>query len=830
MKIKRLLGTALCFFLSFNFFGQLSIDTLPFTTDGPVSDVYKRGDRYFIGGYFTRAGTRNDYLTKLDSSKKFYHFYYPYSNYPVMRACSDNSGGYFVHGGFSVLGDSSRTELAHFNSTNGVTNFKPAVFGYFSGSTTSINKMLCYGNYLIVCGTFPGGINIYNTTTSQMLPSPVIANNNVFDMEIKNNKLYMVGSFDSVNYVKRKHFACIDLPSFTVSSYMPVYLNTQYWQTYSNIEILDTTLVMSGNFQYNDNFNQPIAFNLIEFSLGNGSYKSRFYGYNNTPNYSWYSTMRAFGDTIFLSRDSIIDIYRLTTSTVTTIGAINTHTWNGFTDAARDNAGFYITGDFKKANNTLVNGVFRIPNASITPTIIPYVNQFSTARYSFILRGNDHLLLGGNFQEHGLENCTYFVCYDNKKKQIVYKPNITNLILNPPPYYVKKIKEYKNKVYVTGYFHDVNSQFKPGIFVIDVNTYSVQSTPSFVLGPCTFSDHNIYDIQFVGNWMYIYGYISDVNGVNKNDYAKINLTTNAVSPNSYICSGSTHLNFKPFNPMAVWNNNVYVFPTFNYYGSGSPCYQAIWGLDSITMSNCTDICARDTSLRTYIEDVHLRGNKLYCIDRENAPFPEPMRAYSYDFSTNTYSSVYFDAACQWTNYSRHSTFYKNYWVVMTNPGTLNGSPNSINLQYVDTLSSTLVSPTSFNPSNYVSALYSNDTVLVCSSYPNAGYLFKTSLTSYDYSKIYIMNVPGGITTNNNAVTGPVSKSGFDLYPNPAQGEIIIKGKSVILLEVYNNVGQLIVRKTSDVGRIDVSRFESGVYIVKTTDKTGSCSTAKFIKQ
>ncbi len=715
------------FFISGFIFSQTTgVDTLPFTTNGPVYAMHKKGNRYFIGGSFTQAGTRNEFMSKLALNERYYQTFNPLSDGPVYNACSDNSGGYFVLGGFTFVGDSTRIELAQFGANNKTTAFAAKSYT-FGTNITYATKMVAWNNYLFVCGQINNGIISFNTLTGQALPNLIYTygGQSVMDMELKNNKLYLCGYFDSINSTFRKGFAVIDLPTMTVDPYMPADLNTQTSFQYENIEIADdSTLILAGNFSYTDPFFNYYNYNLIEFSLNNGDVKPRLMNYNE-PNFMYYHKMKLIGnDTLLLARDSLIEIFALGTSTVSVLTTLNTHTITGFFAAEKANNCIYIGGEFKKINNLPVNGLFKIPLGTITPTTIPYIQGFSKAYYYSIIKGNNHLFLGGDYIEHGLQTSTGFVCYDDNIKEIVYNPSVTDYLLNGPPY-IRKIKEYKGKLYVIGKFRDINLQFKPGFFNIDVNSFAMQSSPSFNTGPCNFDNKNIYDVQFFGNWMNLYGYFPDINGVTKYNYAKVNLVTNSVTPSNFLC-GNNYNDIELFNPLVIWKNDFYIFPNFNYVTLGTPtCGPLIKKVDTASF-NCIDICGIDTTKYSYIEEARLRGNKIYCIETEINPVNN--KAYTYDLMTNTYSPVYFNAVFQWRHTSNHSVFYKNYWVIGCLPSTVNSLPSNKTLLFMDTLTNALTSFT-FNPANFTTGLFSNDTTLMSASFPGLMQVFKTASPS-----------------------------------------------------------------------------------------------------
>lgn len=96
-----------------------------------------------------------------------------------------------------------------------------------------------------------------------------------------------------------------------------------------------------------------------------------------------------------------------------------------------------------------------------------------------------------------------------------------------------------------------------------------------------------------------------------------------------------------------------------------------------------------------------------------------------------------------------------------------------------------------------------------------------------------------ITTNTYTTTvAALSTQDFDfgtyftLYPNPAKNVLNIQSKQgleVNSIEIYNQLGQVVMAVTNSVNAIDVSNLASGTYFVKVNTEKGSAN-AKFVKE
>jgi hypothetical protein len=96
-----------------------------------------------------------------------------------------------------------------------------------------------------------------------------------------------------------------------------------------------------------------------------------------------------------------------------------------------------------------------------------------------------------------------------------------------------------------------------------------------------------------------------------------------------------------------------------------------------------------------------------------------------------------------------------------------------------------------------------------------------------------------ITTNTYTTTvAALSTQDFDfgtyftLYPNPAKDVLNIQAKQDVTInsvEIYNQLGQIVMATTNAINSVDVSNLASGTYFVKVNTEKGSAN-AKFVKE
>jgi hypothetical protein len=74
-------------------------------------------------------------------------------------------------------------------------------------------------------------------------------------------------------------------------------------------------------------------------------------------------------------------------------------------------------------------------------------------------------------------------------------------------------------------------------------------------------------------------------------------------------------------------------------------------------------------------------------------------------------------------------------------------------------------------------------------------------------------------------------SGIEVFPNPTNRILNIRGENMRRIDIYNADGQLVYTKQndgSDLMQVDVSRFAAGQYFVKVLLGDGRTATRKVI--
>lgn len=72
---------------------------------------------------------------------------------------------------------------------------------------------------------------------------------------------------------------------------------------------------------------------------------------------------------------------------------------------------------------------------------------------------------------------------------------------------------------------------------------------------------------------------------------------------------------------------------------------------------------------------------------------------------------------------------------------------------------------------------------------------------------------------------------YEIYPNPTNGNIMVSGTNINMVEVYNLCGQKVVSVNGAQNvNVDMSALESGVYMVKVIENNGNSTVNKVVKR
>ncbi len=535
--------------------GKVSSMLKGFGLNNAVSALALAGDTLFIGGNFTGTGAFSNICSVSGQIKKM-----PIITGEVNCAVSDGSGGWFIGGKFTKVGEVNQTGLAHIDANGNLINWNPGL-----GSSSQVKSLLLSGNTLYV-----GGVNLYffgvdrtalasiNVITGalnswypvvQTPSNPGPSNSNVYvNAMIKSgNTLYIGGSFSHVGSSARNNLAAIDLTSGSANGWQP------------SCGVINT-MVLIGNALYvgGDFSNLSGREYLAAFNTSTGSLTS----WNPTAS-ARVRSMIYYNGLIYAGGDFTV----LGGQPRNYIGALDVSSGNATSwNPNLNNVVYTLTfqgadilagGDFTQAGLLGRPNICKIDTQSAVSSVW---NIYANKTIKTIAISGTNLFAAGSnalLSNNTKSNITAIQLSSNTE----IMPTLT---VNGS---IRSMYTLKNELYIGGDFTNVNGLSRD--FLASVSTIT-GNTSSW--NPVLNSFVQV--IKGANNKLYVAGDFSSINSQARSKIASFDLTTGALSSWSPSVAGS-------INAVLPWGNTVYIGGSFTSVNGNNSC-KGIAALDSST--------------------------------------------------------------------------------------------------------------------------------------------------------------------------------------------------------------------------------------------------------
>lgn len=206
-----------------NSFAVLSANTGKIVKDFPmpnstVSTIKMEGNGLYAAGDFTSWGQNAQGLAKVNNTTAKGDAEYPQTDGSVEAILPDGSGGYFIGGSFSTVGNQSRQNLAHILS-NGTVD--PAFSVTVNGGVRCLatdGTNLYFGGYFTQVGSTNrnrgASVLISNGSLTTFNPN---LDNTVFSMAVNGSTVYLGGYFTTIRGNSRPYAAAITTANVVTS-------------------------------------------------------------------------------------------------------------------------------------------------------------------------------------------------------------------------------------------------------------------------------------------------------------------------------------------------------------------------------------------------------------------------------------------------------------------------------------------------------------------------------------------------------------------------------------------------------------------------------------
>lgn len=413
-----------------------------YTPDRYVNAMVSKGDTLIVGGSFSHVGIYTGGLAEVTTSNDQPNTSFPRLDMDIVSSCSDGNGGYYVlnYDGY----------LLHILSNN---TFDPGFINIqvSNGGGVEQNDRIVYYNGVVYIGLNQANINganlghlsAYDVMTQQFVTTIPYVNGSISNLRIHNNKLYIMGGFDTVSNTARYHIAAIDMNSYTVTNWYPQLPTQSFAPDFTDIVFWGADAIIGGYYP-NNGFPVNVA-KCVVVDTASGAF-NRFFFYGGglfggpLNNMYWAATLK---------RMAILnnELYIATTGTFDTrITACNLLLDSNYVDWARF---FNMTANVKDI--VVSSGTVYISGDAVSPV---YALDSTNDNTSNIV----------------LQNARNAVAFNAVSGAIVnWHPDPVGLIYNA----VKTMCLSGNKILLGGYFSHLKGEDRQSLYAYKTSTEQV---------------------------------------------------------------------------------------------------------------------------------------------------------------------------------------------------------------------------------------------------------------------------------------------------------------------------------------------------------------------
>lgn len=335
---------------------------------GYIYKVTLSGTSLFVAGFFTTingvgrnsvaaVSTTNGSVTSWDAKL---------GAYSTVYALALSGSTLYIAGYINQINSTDQSGIAAVAVSNGaLQSWNPNLNSDVQAVAASGSTVLAGGYFTIVKPQVPGSAIIFNEATGEQWPYPIVVNDGgeIYTMAIQGNTVYIGGAFTTVNGSNRKNLAAFNLSTGALLSWAPVVNGTT--ATFDNtvvrsMKIKDNLLYIGGTFLSVNGATRP---NLAAVDITSGAVNAwnPIAGDGKTTS-QYVNTLDISGNTVYIG-----GMFNLINGTARThLAAIDASTGTLTAWAPEVNGSFitklivagstvYVLGDFPKS----IGGAYR---------------------------------------------------------------------------------------------------------------------------------------------------------------------------------------------------------------------------------------------------------------------------------------------------------------------------------------------------------------------------------------------------------------------------------------------------------------------------------------
>ena len=416
----------------------------------------------YLGGSFSSFTPNNQYGTLINVTTGYPDLTFANPNGPVLASVADGTGGWYISGYFTMVGDSLRNNIAHISSNGKVLAWNPNVNDRVRCMDMYGSNIYFGGDFTSIGGVTRNRIGAVSSTTGLTTTWNPNANGIVIAINCYNSTtIYAGGAFTNIGGLQRNYIAALDASGNAKTS----------WNPNANNQV--NAIVTNGNFLYAGG----------DFTFIGGS----------SANY-----LACLGIT--------------TSDTGSLYTTFNAGVSGGYVNALFVSGYLYVGGFFTSIGGQPYNylAALNVTSGAVVswnPNPLPTGSTvFSIARY-----GNN-VYVGGTFTTIGGQPRNYFGAVNSSTGlATTWQPNC----MGGP---VMSLTLYGTYLYTGGNFSSIGMQYRNNIAAIDATTGLPTSwNPG--------ANSSVNSLALKGSVVYAGGYFTSIGGQSRNYLAALDATT-----------------------------------------------------------------------------------------------------------------------------------------------------------------------------------------------------------------------------------------------------------------------------------------------------------------
>lgn len=574
--MRKFLYTIFLFFVFSHTYCQIR-NSKHLTTDGSIYSSAVKGDTLFLGGTFSVVGkycgggavfgSNSD--TTLPIENKIIG--------DVYASTDDGNGGFYIYGSFHLENEPSsalHNRIEHILSNGKLDNSFSTTADWFWQTKMKFdaNTNLLYVASNNSSGAILNGQNVnrfftYNVITKSvdtLFPQP---NDEIYKIEINNNKLYLLGSFTQVDTFTRNNIACLNIIGKQVTNWNPML------GAFSDIDFYKSKIIIGGGF--NDGIFNNHACALVDSITGHDTIDYIF----NSSNLYWAASVGKIaikGDTLFTSSAGTFD----TRITAIDLANSNSIIWKKHLDMGNTPNEMYVIDD-----KLLLAGeiwkVYKTDSSSVLESdvyatlalkksngdLIEWNASTGNGTVRTFSKSNNIVFVGGDFRHENCKQRNALAAIDTKADTLLslkYDMAFGN---------VKCMKLVDSILYIAGDITFDNGWNTQSVGAINIKTNQIVPLPAHQLG-------SVNSIEVSNQYIFIGGDLQEQGGLNRTDLFAIDRSTGQLVNWTANTDG-----YIEHNSMCIKDNKLYVGGTFSTIAGQARNNIACFDIGTLSLTN-----------------------------------------------------------------------------------------------------------------------------------------------------------------------------------------------------------------------------------------------------